>query len=239
MKDKIKIYKATGEISKLDLSLISGNIYVRGVEKGPLRVTKKRRCHVKITESDGLICVKQVRKPMIRRAEVTVEVPSHCMPEISVNAEQTALEIDGGIYCGFKFKGGDGDVKIHCANFESVNLYGDGLNLNMDDVAVRNDMNLKAMQAEMTLNGGFANTVIAEFKNADVGLTQFTCRDGDFKLEKGSINLNFCGKSEDYALNLISRQGTCNRENTESGDKNVKVYTDSANIVVDFTEAEK
>lgn len=237
MKDKYSYFKTNGEITGIDCSLLQGNIEVYGVSSGEPYVQKLRHAHVKISEKDGVLKIKQIRKPLFRKADVKIFIPAHCVPDAAFSLTQGKIKLENGIYRDLRIKAESVAAEIAHACFTNAEVACGTLSLNCADVSVKQLFAATADAGAAIMEDCLFTKLDLHFKDGDAGITQLKCRDSYFVVERGSISLNLKGAKTDYVLNLLSKNGTCNCENTQSGENSCTAYTEYGKIVVDFTES--
>ena len=88
------------------------------------------------------------------------------------------------------------------------------------------------------ITGGSCTKIYLTYKQGDYGVSDFEFRDGVYTLGEGSINLCINGNKDDYSLDLLAKNGTCNESNVREGLYALKAYTGNGNITVDFTKSD-
>lgn len=238
MKVKYSRYATDGDVSAIECSLINGNIEIYGCADGNVCVEKTKHTHVKIYVKGGIVKIRQIRKSLLRKTTVKIFVPAHCVPDISVSLAQGGLKIEHGIYGDLSIKANNAEAAVTDACFSNAEASCKALALDCKDVTVKQLFAVNADEGHAIIERCLCTKLDICFKNGDSGVTGLKCRDSSFTSESGSVNVNLVGAKSDYVLNLLSKNGTCNCENTETGDYNCKVYTDSGKIVIDFTDSD-
>lgn len=237
-KEKYKTVKINGDVSAIYIDILNGDVNLKPVD-GDCSVVKKLRTHVKITLSGGELHVRQTRKTRLKKAEAEISVPSHCLPELYAKGEKCNFKIEGGLFGNSEINFVSGDVSVRGAAFEKLAVSCNQLNFASDSATVKTCAIVNSGEGKALIEGGFASSLDVHIIDGDIGVTGQACKDAQLFVEKGSINANFMGKPEEYSLSALAKNGTCNRENRPEGEKSIKAYAGSGNIVIDFTDDSK
>lgn len=238
MKDKYSHYNCDGEIFIIDCSLLNGSIEIYGVPQGKPTVEKIRHSHIKISEKDGVLKIKQPRKPWLHKSAVKIYVPDYCMPDVSLTLPQGRISVENGIYGDLRIKAGNAEVSLNSLCAANAEISGGAINVGCKDVSVKQLFTVNAESGSALIEKSLCTKLDLRFKDGDAGVTGLKFRDGSFSVERGSISLNLNGAKSDYLLNLLSKNGTCNCESTDTGEYVCKAYTEYGKIIADFTENE-
>lgn len=237
MKEKYSHYAADGDIVKISCSLINGNIQIYGAADGKVCVEKTKRTHVKVYIKDNVIKIRQLRRPLFRKTAVKIFIPPHCVPDLDINFRQGALSIENGIYKDLRVKAENARTSFRSACFTNAEIMCGTLALDCGDISIKQLFTVAAEQGSAIIEQSLCTKLDFRFEDGDTGVTELKCRDSSFTTQNGSISVNLKGRKSDYALNLLSKNGTCNCENTDDGEYICKAYTENGKIVVDFTDA--
>ena len=74
-------------------------------------------------------------------------------------------------------------------------------------------------------------------KRGNIGIVNVSCKDCAFDTQKGNITASLAENEDEFNTSVVAREGTSNRESTAKcgADGNFHAYTESGNIVLDFT----
>ena len=235
MKNKIISFKTKNDVIRIDCELISCAVEICGADDC-LRIEKSKHSHIKLTESGGIVKIKQTRKPYFRKAELKIFVPAFCVPDLAVVFTSGTVSISNGIYGDLRVKAHEADINLSHSSFVNADLNCENIRLQCNDVSVRNALDCAAVNGEAIIDDSFCTRPDLRFKSGGMGITRLKCLTGYFSADCGSISLNLKGFKEDYAVSPFTKYGTCNCPDTDGGKYSVKVYTGTGNIIIDFTD---
>lgn len=235
MKNRIIRYTAAGEITSLHCEFTRCTAQILGYGGNDLYIEKLKHSHIKISEHGETLKIKQTAKRFLRRAAVRIFVPEHCVPAVIVNAKNCYLEIEKGIYKNLNFRGENAEISVIDCTVENADILSENLKLNFSECSIKDALNAEG-NGGILLEKSFIPKLNLRCKDGDIGIFDALIKSGAITLESGSVSATLRGKKEDYSLKLLTRQGICNRENTDLGENDFSVYAQSANIAVDFTE---
>ncbi|MDE6001249.1 MAG: DUF4097 family beta strand repeat-containing protein [Clostridia bacterium] len=235
MKEKRLYFETENDVVRIDCELISCAVEICGADDC-LRVEKNKHSHIKISESGGIIKIKQTRKPLFKKAEVKIHVPAFCVPDLAIVTDSGTIAINHGIYGDLRIKAHDADISLSHSSFVNADLTCENIRLHSTDVSVRNALDCTAVNGEAIIDDSFCTRPDLRFKSGGMGITRLKCRTGYFSADCGSISLNLKGAKDDYTISSFTKYGTCNCPDTDGGKYSVKAYTGTGNIIIDFTD---
>lgn len=237
MKEIKHIYNdCAGDVFKLEIDLTCADVEITGAENGALVVSKLKHSHIKTSVHDGVLRIKQTRKPFFHRAAVKISIPAHCVPDVNANIKQGKLAVTGGLYGDLTVRCGTGRVSLGSCSFINCDVSGSDLKLGCGDVSVKRCFIANVAEGEILVENSFCYNLDAVIKSGNFGATALKTRDSSVIVERGCVNLILDGAAENYSLNLLSKNGTCNRESAAGGKIPVKAYAGCGNISIDFTQ---
>lgn len=229
-------FRAQREAAKIECGMLYGDIELCGADDTKITVERSARSHVKISENDGVIAIKQRKKPRFFRTKIKIFIPAESAPDLFLTVGGGSVLLCDTLYGNMTLRGDDTDVSISRCSFSNADLAGKKLRLECTDVAVANSFDGAAEWGDARMEHILCGKMQLKFKNGAIGITDLDCPDNFFSQERGSLNLILKGGEEDYSTNVLSLHGTCNRENAYGGEKHLKAYSEWGNIVVDFTK---
>ncbi len=240
MKDrKHTIFNISDNVARIDCNIVSGDVIIVGSASAPFTAKKTRRCRLKISESDGVLKIRQSKAPLFRRASITITVPAYCVPDVSIKTAQGRINFTDGSYGNLDITSGDADVIICRSSFENCNIKCGRLKLYGKHLSVNGSFDGVAEEGGMLMDNAACGKLGLKYKSGDMGFSRLDCPDSLLAIERGNLNAILNGSASDYTLNLMSKNGTCNRGSVYGGEKAFKAYCGYGNLVVDFTEKDK
>lgn len=235
-RQKIICFKASDGAVKIDIDLICADVQIESTRDKTLSVHKLRHSHIKVSEHNGVIKIKQTRKPRFHRAQAKIFIPLHCVPDIKAEIGIGKICVYGGLYGDLSAHCGDAKIELVSSAFADAEINGRSLSLNCSEISVKRSFGISAFEGDFLIENSYCTALDCNCRTGDVGTMLLRCKDSSFTVDKGSINLSFDGSEDDYSLHLLSRNGLCNRADSCDGDNTVKAYINKGNIVVDFSK---
>ena len=224
----------SGAAASVNCSLNCGNVNFYGTDGKNIEIERTRRCHVKVSVNGNEINIKQHAKPFFRKTEINVYIPAGCIADINLKLKRGSVKIDGGEFGNLNADCGYAEISVTASKFTKAAINCNSLKFDCADMSVNGTLICSADDGEVIAENSHFTKTDMTFENGNMGITGFRCRESAFSVKEGSINVSLCGAEEEYSLNLLSPNGTCNRENVSGGAYALKAYTGSGNIVVDF-----
>lgn len=222
------------ENTVFDCALSCAAVNVFGTDGNNIEIEHSRRCHVKVSADANTIKIKQIRKPLFRKTEINIYVPNSCLADISIKIKHGSVKLDGGEFKNLNVECEDAEIGITSCNLKTAVITGQKIKMDCADVSVNDSFICVAENGEVIAENSNCTKTDMTFEYGNMGMSGFKCRDSAFRVKEGSINICLHGAEDDYSLRLLSPNGTCNRENVSGGTYELKAYTGSGNIVVDF-----
>ncbi len=239
MKNKnYTMYLTSADVFGVDINVLCGDVTVTGTDDVRFKIERASHSHVKISEYGGTVKIKQYRKPFFHRAAIHVYVPKICLPDLSVKLKSGKIAISGGVYGDLRIKSRAAEVSIVNTSFLDGEIVGGTLNLECSGISVKTSLLCDADSGRALIENGTCGKIYLTYKSGDYGVSNFKFRDGVLTLGEGSINLCVDGNEGDYALDLLAKNGTCNKSDVSEGLYALKAYTGNGNITVDFTHSD-
>ncbi|MDE6104734.1 MAG: DUF4097 domain-containing protein [Clostridia bacterium] len=231
---KYNSYLAAEGVNRLDCEFINCNVKIYGTDGDDFRIERAHHSYIRISEHDGILRLKQLRKPFFHKAEIIIYAPASALPDVGLKIKRGSLEIDGARCGNLHITGGEVSVSIADSSFSYANVNLKSLKLDCADIAFENSFICAADSGKVIMENSLCHKMDLTVRCGNLGISRLKCRDGAYTVEEGSINLTLDGEEEDYSLSLLAKNGTCNRENASGGAYALKAYTGNGNIVVDF-----
>ncbi|MDE5721286.1 MAG: DUF4097 domain-containing protein [Clostridia bacterium] len=231
---KYNSYLAAESINRLDCEFINCKVKIYGTDESTFRIERAPHSYIRIYEHDGILKLKQLRKPFFHKAEIIVYAPVDVLYGAGLKIKRGSLEMDGVNCTDLHITGGEVSVSIANSSFSHANVNLKTLKLDCADISFENSFICAADCGKVIMENSLCSKMDLTVKYGNLGISRLKCRDGAYTVEEGSINLTLDGEEEDYSLSLLAKNGTCNRENASGGAYALKAYTGNGNIVVDF-----
>jgi hypothetical protein len=233
---KTVMYDQSFDMTKLELDISCATIQIEVATDNRLRIERLHHSHIKVSEQNGTVKLRQIGKPLFHPAAVKVLVPSCCVPDISANIKLGTISVSGGIYGDVTIVGGEATINLSNLAFANGHINVKSLTLTCSDVSARQYMAINSTEGSALIDDSFCTNLDIVLKSGNIGISNLKCHSSSLSTEKGGINLILSGDESEYNLSLTSNHGLCNRENTTGAKQNIKAFTDYGNITVEFSK---
>lgn len=243
---KTNIFEIADDVAVISCVIEHANLKIETTTQNTLTVEYPDGAGVKV-ENDGerLIITQKLsgaaRFFKLSAQPLTVKIPTHIVPSVTVTGESSKVHIDGGIYDVLEYKSKRGGMKIESAMLSSAEIKGDSINVAVANSTIKGSLICSGANGNVNLENIFATHIDCRVKSGDVGAANLNCRDSAFEAYRGNVTATVLGDERVFGVSLTAKDGTCNREsaNKEREEATFKAYSAKGNIFVDFIFPEK
>ncbi|MGN0808031.1 MAG: DUF4097 family beta strand repeat-containing protein [Candidatus Coproplasma sp.] len=236
---KIKIFKleASAEIDEICCNLYDATLNVTVCDDRHLQVTLPDSKNVNVAVGAKQLIINQSKRLIpIGRQVITIAIPTHVVPNLSVTGNRTAVSFDGGIFGDLSLNSVCGELKTANCSFASVQITSKELNVHFNETTVKQNLFMQIKKGQLIAENSFAQVADCHIKSGNMGLINLSGSDFTFETTKGNVSLTLADCEEDYNTLVRVKNGTSNKPSTqnEGAQKSVKTFTESGNVVIDF-----
>lgn len=243
---KTDIFEINDDVAAISCAIEHANLKIEPATQSKLTVEYHDGRGFKVeTAGERLIIVQKLsgfaRLLKLAAQPLTIKVPTHLVPSVTVTADNAKVYIENGIYGAFEYKSKRGGVKIENAMLASVELKGESVNIAIANSTIKGSLICSEANGNVNLDNIFAAHIDCRVKSGDVGAANLNCRDSAFEANRGNVTATVLGNEKAFGISLTAKDGTCNRESAKKGceEATFKAYSAKGNIFVDFIFADK
>ncbi len=246
MKEKICIFNVDGDISAIECNATEADIIFKKATESTLSVILPATGGANAASDKGTLyisCDRQTRLPLPfrHRLTITVSVPEHIVPALSVTSRKGDVKLEGGIYGEIAININSGNASISDTDAEGAEINGDDLDVFISDSTFKRGLFVNARSTEFLAQNTFAGFAVVRSKQGNIGIVGLNTRDCVLETENGNITAKIVGRKEDFNLRIT--QKSASSPTTEEGERTAKnsfsAYTAKGSVVVDFIDDER
>ena len=239
MKDKLFVYSVETDVNSIEINVTNATVEIceAGDEKFYLEYPNTKNIFAANNEN-GIIIHQGKCGILIRpHQNFKIFVPAHTVPSLKVCGKDVDLIVKHGIYGEFNFSAENGNAELYGCVFESAEILGGAINVHVADATVKCGLVLQADKGDVLAENTFFKRAEVRVKRGNIGIVNVSCKDCAFDTQKGNITASLAENEDEFNTSVVAREGTSNRESTAKcgADGNFHAYTESGNIVLDFT----
>lgn len=239
MKTKIFKLEATAEINEICCNLYDATLNVTVAEGKELKVVLPDCKNINVAVGEKRLIINQTKKLFsFGKQTISVYVPTHVLPDLSITGKSAKATVDGGIFGDLSLNGVCGELNLTSCAFASVQVASNQLNIHVSETTVKQNVFLQIANGQLIAENSFALVADCRLKVGNMGLINLSGSDFTFETENGNITLTIAGCEEEYNTLIRVKNGTSNRPSTQSdgAQKSVKAFTESGNVLLDFVD---
>ena len=242
MKEKFIKFTVENDISAIECDFACAKVTFAEAKDGKFSVEFPNTDNIHTGSGDGSVVISQGRRNFfkLKKQEFKIFVPAHTVPTVKINAKNFAADFIGGIYGDLSLSAENGNLSLSDCSFKSVEIIGGDIDAHVSNVTVKGNLSLHLEKGEILAENAFALHCECRLKRGNIGFVNFNCKDSAFDTLKGNVTASLAGCAESFNTDLITREGTANRESvTTAADNLFHAYTQKGNIVLDFLGEEE
>ncbi|MGN0806445.1 MAG: DUF4097 family beta strand repeat-containing protein [Candidatus Coproplasma sp.] len=237
MKNKIFKLEAAAEINEIFCSLYDASLNVIASEDKQLKVTFPDCKNVSVAVGEKRLIINQSKRLIpIGRQIVTVSVPTHVVPSLSITGNRISVSLVEGIFGDLSLNGVCGELSLINSSFASVEVVSGDICAHLSETTVKESLYMQIEKGQLLAENSFAFRADCHLKHGNMGLINLSGGDFTFETENGNITLTLAGAEEEYNTLLRVKSGTSNKPSTqnEGAQKTVKAFSENGNVLIDF-----
>lgn len=237
MKNKTFKLEASAEIDEIYCNLYDATLNVTVCDDRHLQVILPDSKNVNVAVGERQLIINQSKRLIpIGKQVISIAIPTHVVPHLSITGNRAAVSFDGGILGDLSLNGVCGELKTANCSFISVQATSKELNVHLSETTVKQNMFMQIKKGQLIAENSFAQVADCHLKSGNMGLINLSGSDFTFETTKGNVSLTLAGCEEDYNTLVRVKNGTSNKPSTqnEGAQKSVKAFTESGNVVIDF-----
>ena len=239
MKNNVFKFTATEEVCSIVCDLHSVELTIIPTQENELTIACENDKRLDISLDESTLKISQGNFNRIfahRKKRIEMRVPDHTVPELVIDAKDSCVRFDGGIFGQLSLYGDDCDIECLSCSFAECTLTGGSLSTFLKGVTVKGMLIVKCDEGDMVWENSFAACTECRVKKGNIGLSAFNCKDSIMEAVNGNVAARLNGEESDYHLDLLIKEGTANRESVlrEGAARSFKAYSAKGNIAIDF-----
>ncbi|MGN0812900.1 MAG: DUF4097 family beta strand repeat-containing protein [Candidatus Coproplasma sp.] len=237
MKNKIFKLEATAEINEICLNLYDATLNITVSDGKELKVILPDCKNVNIAAGEKRLIINQAKRLLnFGKQIITIGVPTHVVPDLSITGKSASISLDGGIFGELSLNGVCGGLNLTGCSFASVRAASSQLNVHISETTVKQNALLQIEKGQLVAENSFAQVADCRLKEGNMGLINLSGSNFTFETESGNITLTLAGCEEEYNTLVRVKNGTSNTPGTQNdgAQRSVKAFTESGNVLIDF-----
>lgn len=243
---KKNLIEITSDPATICCSAECASIRLETTAQKALTVEYPADAGVELESADGHLIIKQRLHGLARLFKlspdaITVRVPEHLVPSVTVTGESARCEIAGGIYAELEYSVKHGGIKIEDAMLGSAAIKGECVTVTLANSTVKGSLICANSNGNVKLENVFATHVDCRVKSGNIGAANLNCRDSAFEAYRGNVTATVVGDESAFGVSVTAKDGTCNRQSVsqEREEARFKAFSAKGNIFVEFVLPEK
>ena len=243
---KTNIFEISDDVAAISCVIEHANLKIESATQNKLTVEYPDGVGIQVEPVGDRLIIAQKLSGLARLLKLaaqplTIKVPTHIVPSVTVTGDNAKVYIESGIYGAFEYKSKRGGVKVENAMLASAELKGESVNITIANSTIRGSLICSEANGNVNLENIFASHIDCRVKSGDVGAANLNCRDSAFEANRGNVTATVLGDERVFGISLTAKDGTCNREsaNKEREEATFKAYSAKGNIFVDFIFPDK
>lgn len=165
-----------------------------------------------------------------------ITVPRDYKGALDLNSSSGGMELNDLTGSDIKVENTSGSIQLEGITGDTVSVKNTSGSIRLENVALGTDMSVENTSGSIKLNSVDAGGSIS-IKGSSGGIRLDSLKAGgdiNIKNTSGSVKGTIIGKESDYKVNAEVTSGSCNLENSDSGNKELNVKTTSGGINIEF-----
>lgn len=187
---------------------------------------------------DGLI-VKQGKRPLFSgRQKIKIRVPSHLVPSVKINADDSPVTFGDGIYGELSFHSRGGSLAVSGSAFSDLTVSGDGTEVSLQRCTVKENLMVNLTDGNILCEEVFATGIDCHTVGGNIGMAIVEGKESTLETQSGNISATLKGTAESYSTSILAMNGMSNRDGitVDGAERFLRAFTESGNIMLDFTD---
>jgi hypothetical protein len=241
MSKKIHTFDVQSDVTKISIDAYDALINIVSVSDGKTTLTFDRGPFIHAACSENELVIKQGKRlfaKLRKKPQINLNIPEYLVPSVQYHGKYASLSLQGGIFAELDAYSVRGKINLSSAAFESVDIKGEEVALNISSLTVKDCLSCNIQSGEAVIENTFATHTECRNKGGNVGIVKLNSKDSFLEAENGNVTATILGKKEDFNLTLQAKEGTCNMDSDEGKNCSgaIKAFTGNGNIVIDFTD---
>lgn len=237
MKNKIFKLEATAEINEICCNIYDATLIICVYDGKELKVTLPDCKNVKVAVGEKSLIINQAKRLLnIGKQVITVNVPEHVVPSLSLTGNFVRLCVDEGIYGDLSLNGVQCELVLTNCAFASLQVTVSKLDALISEATIKQNMHFQVEKGQLIAEKCFTQIADCHLKKGNMGLINLSGSDFTFETESGNITLTLAGYEEEYNTLIRVKSGTSNKPSmqNEGAQKSVKAFSENGNVLLDF-----
>lgn len=236
MKEKNKIFVIESDVNSIECELANADLNLEVSKDDVFKVEYANSKNVHIGNGESGLIISQKKRLFGGKQRFKICVPSYVLPSVTVNGKHVDFLISDGIFGELNLNIDSGNIYLSSGVFESAAISGNDINATVDCSTIKSDLFLRIENGSVLTENTFATHCECRLNSGNIGLVNFDCKDSFFETQNGNVMASLSGCEENFTYEIISREGTTNRENSVKIDAEGEFHacTQKGNVVLDF-----
>lgn len=232
-------FEPTDETSDIVCDVYDATLFICAADGNKPQILFPETKNVCVTLKKNTLTVRQTKRRINRRKQlITIFVPTHTVPNITISSEKGCVCVADGIFGDFNLSMGVGKLTIKGCSFSSLYATCADCRTFVTDTTFKKSVNVHIARGQLLMENTFAFAASCRIENGNIGLIDLCGNTFAFATQKGNVTLTLNGSESDYNATVKVKDGTTNKQKiiNDGAQKSISVIVDEGNVMLNFAD---